>query len=133
MSVPEDLIAAAREARANAHAPYSGYAVGAALRTANGHVHKGCNVENASFPEGCCAETAAIAAMVSAGESDIAEIAILGPDGRETLPCGGCRQRLAEFGSADLAVHTRDATGAWRTMTLGELLPHAFSLGRAAR
>jgi len=132
MSAPHDLLNAALAVRANAHAPYSGYGVGAALRTAEGAVFAGANVENASFPEGCCAETAAIAAMVAAGGRQIAELCVLGPDGRATAPCGGCCQRIAEFAGPATLVHMRDATGAWRAVPLGRLLPQAFSIEQDA-
>src|SRR5689334_3215980 len=97
----EELFEAARHVRSHAHAPYSHYAVGAALRTASGKVHVGCNVENASFPEGWCAETSAIAAMVASAETapdrSIDAICVVASpiDGRPVTPCGGCRQRLA--------------------------------------
>jgi cytidine deaminase len=132
MTAPHDLLNAALAARANAHAPYSGYAVGAALRTAEGAVHAGANVENAAYPEGCCAETAAIAAMVAAGGRRIAELCVIGPDGSATAPCGGCCQRLAEFAGPATPVHMRDAAGGWRAVPLRELLPQAFSVGRDA-
>ena len=133
MSAPEDLVRAAEAARANAYAPYSRFAVGAALRDAGGAVHAGCNVENVSYPEGCCAETAAIAAMVSAGARAIAEICVAGPPGHAISPCGGCRQRLSEFAGPSTPVHMSDGLGGWHSMTLGELLPAAFGLGKRDR
>jgi cytidine deaminase len=130
-----ELFEAARSIREKAHAPYSGFPVGAALRTEAGSVHRGCNVENAAFPEGWCAETSAIAAMVAAAATDedrrIAEVVVTARpiEGRLVTPCGGCRQRLAEFGTAETVVHAVDPTGEdSRTFTLGELLPAAFAL-----
>ncbi len=124
----DDLFNAARAVMANAHAPHSKLSVGAAIRSASGAIYAGCNVENASYPEGCCAETGAIAAMVAAGETAIAEIAIVA--GRMPLitPCGGCRQRLAEFAGPEAKIHLCDAAGIVRTVTLGELLPQAFAV-----
>lgn len=135
----EELYAAAQAVRARAHAPYSNFAVGAAIRTEAGTVHVGCNVENASYPEGWCGETSAIAAMVSASEPGagrvIAEITVVAKliAGRLTTPCGGCRQRLAEFGRAGTLVHCVDPEGVLaRSFRLDELLPEAFVLGDAS-
>ncbi len=122
----DDLLAAARTAQANAHAPYSHFAVGAAVRTASGHIFAGSNVENVSFPEGICAEAAAIGAMVTSGERSIVEVLTIADGDRVTTCCGGCRQRLAEFASADTPVHAAGPEGIRRTFTLGELLPAAF-------
>lgn len=129
------LIATARAVRANAHAPYSGFEVGAALRTVTGLVFQGANVENASYPEGICAEGAAIAAMVAAGERRIAAIAIVGP--RRIAPCGGCRQKIAEFaGPETLVLMAGAGDDTVETTTIGVLLPRGFTLDakdRAAR
>jgi len=121
-----ELRLAAVAAMANAHAPYSGFPVGAAIRSAEGNVFTGCNIENASFPEGICAETAAIANMVNAGEKQIIEIAVFAKKKPLITPCGGCRQRLSEFGGEDVNVYLCDAEGVCKTVTLGALLPHAF-------
>ena len=121
------LVAAALAARARAHAPYSRFAVGAALRTVDGAVHAGCNVENAAYPEGTCAEAGAIAAMVLAGGRFIAEIVVAGAGSAPCAPCGGCRQKLREFGRPDLLVRMVDAEGREvLARTLGELLPDSF-------
>ena len=127
----EDLLAAARGAFANAHAPYSGFRVGAAVRGASGRIFAGANVENASYPEGNCAETSALAAMVAAGEHRVAEALVLAAGPALCTPCGGCRQRLAEFAGADLPIHLCDPQGLRRTVTLGELLPLSFSLAES--
>jgi len=124
----DDLFEAALAARGSAHAPYSGFKVGAAVRGASGGVFAGANVENASYPEGNCAETSAIAAMVAAGERRIAEMVLLAAGARLCTPCGGCRQRIAEFAGPDLVIHLCDADGLRRSVTLGELLPLAFEL-----
>lgn len=128
------LFEAAQTVREKAHAPYSRFHVGAALRTEAGTVHSGCNVENASFPEGWCSETSAIASMIAASDSApgrrIEAICVVADaiDGRPTTPCGGCRQRLAEFGRPDTLVHVFDPSGNGRTFRLAELLPAAFAL-----
>lgn len=116
----------AREAMDKAHAPYSGFAVGAAVKGANGRFYAGCNVENASYPEGWCAETTAIAAMVMDGETRIAEIVVVGGGEALVTPCGGCRQRIREFAGDDVAIHVCSPEGLRRTLSLGELLPLSF-------
>jgi cytidine deaminase len=123
---PQDLLDAARRAQRNAHAPYSRFPVGAAVRTASGRIFAGANVENVSFPEGICAEASAIGAMVTAGEREIVEVLTIADGDQVTTCCGGCRQRLAEFAAADTPVHAAGAEGVRRTFTLGELLPAAF-------
>jgi cytidine deaminase len=129
-----ELFQAARRVRDNAHAVYSRFHVGAALRTESGAVFAGCNVENAAFPLGWCAEASAIAHMVSASPEPrarrIAMICVVADpiEGRVTTPCGGCRQRIAEFAGPDTPVHCQAPDGTGRTYTLGELLPGAFSL-----
>lgn len=121
------LIAAAVAARAKAYAPYSRFLVGAAVKDETGAVHPGCNVENAAYPQGTCAEAGAIAAMVLAGGRKIVEAAVVGAGDGLVTPCGGCRQKLREFGADDLAIHVCDETGRIkRSFTLGELLPASF-------
>ncbi len=129
MAVRADLVAAARAAMAKAHVPYSGFPVGAAILTESGAIFSGCNIENASLPEGWCAETSAIAHMVMAGERRIAEVAVVAEKMPLITPCGGCRQRLAEFGSPATLIHLCDAGGVAETVTLGDLLPKSFRLG----
>jgi xanthosine phosphorylase len=124
----QDLFEAALAAFQNAHAPYSEFHVGAAVRTASGRIFAGANVENASYPEGNCAEASAIAAMVAAGERRITEALVLAAGERLCTPCGGCRQRLAEFAGPDVRVHLCDSGGLRRTVSLGELLPLSFAL-----
>ena len=121
-----DLFDAAREAMRRAHAPYSRFPVGAAIRTDGGEMFSGCNIENASYPEGWCAETTAIAQMVMGGATRIAEVAVVAEKKPLITPCGGCRQRLSEFGTADTLVHLCDASGIVETVTLADLLPKAF-------
>jgi cytidine deaminase len=123
-----DLFAAARAAMRQAHVPYSQFPVGAAIRSDTGAIFAGCNIENASFPEGWCAETSAIAHMVMAGERRIAEVAVVAEKMPRITPCGGCRQRLKEFGTAATRVHLCDERGIVETVALGDLLPKAFAL-----
>lgn len=118
---------AARRARENAYAPYSGFRVGAAVRGGSGRVHAGCNVENVAYPEGSCAETGAIAAMIATGERQIVEICIIGSGPLPVPPCGGCRQRLAEFAEGDTPVVLLSESGESVKTTLGALLPQGFA------
>jgi len=122
-----DLLDAARRIRDNAYAPYSRFKVGAALRSASGAVYTGCNVENVAYPEGTCAEAGAIAAMIAAGETKIAEVAVIASSDHPVTPCGGCRQKLAEFGDGDVPVLMATTGGAELRMTLADLLPGAFT------
>lgn len=130
MNGPEDLWRAAVSAREKAHAPYSRFPVGVAIRTESGRVHLGANMENQSYPEGWCAETSAIAHMLMAAETEadrrIAEVVVVAELAPPITPCGGCRQRLAEFGRPDTMVHGGDPEGLKASWTLGELLPAAF-------
>jgi xanthosine phosphorylase len=128
----KDLLEAALVAYDNAHAPYSHFRVGAAVRTLGGRIFAGANVENASYPEGNCAEASALASMVAAGERRIVEALVVAAGERLCAPCGGCRQRLCEFGSPETLVHLCDPGGLRRTVTLGELLPLSFVLDEAA-
>lgn len=121
-----DLLEAAKRARTHAHAPYSRFSVGCALRTERGRVFAGCNVENASYPEGICAETSALGQMCAEGERAVVEVLVIGTGDALITPCGGCRQRLAEFAGPAVPVHLCDQRGHRRTVTLGELLPLAF-------
>ena len=127
MSADRTLIAAAVTARAKAYAPYSRFLVGAAVKDEQGRIHAGCNVENAAYPEGTCAEAGAIAAMALAGGRRITECAVVGGGDALVTPCGGCRQKLREFGAGDLVIHVCGEDGTLRrTFTLDELLPASF-------
>ncbi|HEX2017304.1 MAG TPA: cytidine deaminase [Aurantimonas sp.] len=124
----DDLFAKARSAMRRAHAPYSKFPVGAALRTTDGRIFAGCNVEIVSFPEGWCAETTAIAHLVMDGGGRIAEIAVVAEKLALCTPCGGCRQRIAEFAGPDTRVHLCDAAGGVQeTLTMQELFPRGFA------
>ncbi len=122
----DDLFAAAKQAQARAYAPYSRFKVGAAVRGRGGGVYTGCNVENAAYPAGTCAEEAAIAAMVAAGESRIAEVLVIGGGDTLVTPCGACRQRIREFGAPDTPIHVASRDGVRSTFVLDDLLPCAF-------
>ncbi|MEI4471108.1 cytidine deaminase [Frigidibacter sp. MR17.24] len=120
---------AATAVRERAYAPYSNFKVGAALRTASGAVHVGCNVENVAYPEGTCAEAGAIAAMVAAGETAFVEAFVIADSPSPVPPCGGCRQKLAEFAGPDAKVTLATTAGQLFETTVGALLPGSF--GRA--
>ena len=121
-----DLLAAATDVRENAYAPYSHFKVGAAVRGRSGAVYAGCNVENAAYPEGTCAEAGAIAAMVAAGETELTEVAVIADCPDPVSPCGGCRQKLAEFGRPEVKVTLATVDGKTVETSIGELLPGHF-------
>lgn len=122
----DDLFAAATEMRARAHAPYSNFPVGAALRDETGRLHAGCNVENAAYPVGTCAEAGAIAAMIAGGGRRIIEILVLGDGAALVTPCGACRQRIREFAEPSALIHVAGPEGTRRSFTVEELLPASF-------
>ena len=124
LDTPALLLRAAEAAMRNAYVPHSGFKVGAALRTPDGSVYTGANVENAAYPQGQCAEASAIGALVTAGQTEIAAVAVVAEQMEICPPCGGCRQRLAEFAGPDTPVYL----GSTKTMTVAELLPLSFSL-----
>jgi cytidine deaminase len=124
-----ELFVAAKAAQAKAYAPYSKFRVGAALRTPDGAVYAGGNVENASYPEGWCAETSAIAAMAAVGGRRIAEICVIGDGEALCTPCGGCRQRIREFAEDGTIVHVAGPEGVRATFRLSALLPESFGPG----
>ena len=121
-----DLFAAAEAARARAYAPYSNFAVGAAILADDGKVYAGCNVENAAYPLGNCAEASAIAAMVAGGGNHIRRIYVTGPGREPVTPCGGCRQRIREFAAPDVTVISHGVDGDPLHQTVAQLLPHSF-------
>lgn len=121
-----DLFEAATAAMAKAYAPYSKFPVGAAIRTVDGRVYSGCNIEIASYPEGWCAETTALGHYIMGGGGEIAEIAVVASRMPRVTPCGGCRQRLAEFSKPETRLHLCDETGIVETVTMGDILPYGF-------
>jgi cytidine deaminase len=122
----QEMFDAALAAHGNAHAPYSKYPVGAAVRSASGRVYAGCNVENAAYPQGWCAEASAIAAMVTAGEREIVEVLTISNGDMIGTCCGGCRQKLREFAALDTPIYSCGTEGLRATFTLEGLLPHSF-------
>lgn len=127
-----DLLDHARAVRENAHAPYSKFKVGAALKAASGTVYSGCNVENVAYPEGTCAEAGAIAAMCAAGEYEIVEIAVIADSPVPVPPCGGCRQKIAEFANAAVPVTLGTIAGESSVTSVAALLPGAFDVSHMA-
>lgn len=126
MDAPEVLLRAADMAMRNAYAPYSKFQVGAAVRAPSGAIYSGANVENVAYPQGACAEAAALGALVTAGETAITAVAVVAERVDRCPPCGGCRQRLAEFGGPDTPVYLGRPGQGHSAQTLGELLPGAF-------
>jgi len=127
------LLQAAWSARRMAHAPYSGFKVGAAVLDEQGRVHAGCNVENAAYPQGLCAEAAALAAMVLAGGRRATALLVTGDGPPWVTPCGGCRQKLREFAAADTPVLVADGEALRMRLTLEQLLPHSFGPGHLGK
>lgn len=126
MDAIDELFRAAVAARKNAYAPYSRFSVGAAMRGASGAIYAGANVENAAYPAGTCAEAGAIAAMVGAGERQIAEILIIAESAEPIMPCGTCRQRIFEFAMKGARIHSANLTVVRKSVLFAELFPHAF-------
>ncbi|MBB3017555.1 cytidine deaminase [Microvirga lupini] len=126
MASLDSLFQAAKAIQAKAYAPYSRFKVGAAIVTADGQVFTGCNVENAAYPVGSCAEAGAISAMIAGGGHRIAQIVVMGEGENLVTPCGGCRQRIREFAGPDTPIHIAGPEGIRRSFTLDELLPFSF-------
>jgi cytidine deaminase len=120
------LVDAARSARERAYAPYSKFAVGAAVLDDAGRIHAGCNVENAAYPQGICAEATALVHMVMAGGRRVRAVAVVGDAPAPVTPCGGCRQKLREFAADEVPVLIADLHSVRARYTLGELLPASF-------
>ena len=133
MPTNQALLDVARAVRENAHAPYSHFKVGAAIRAASGVIYRGCNVENVAYPQGTCAEAGAIAAMVAAGDRVIAEVLVIADAPSPVTPCGGCRQKIAEFAAGDVAVTMCTTDGLSLVMTVAELLPGVFDASQMER
>jgi cytidine deaminase len=127
----DELLDAARTVREMAYCPYSKFQVGAAILDENGNVHIGCNVENAAYPQGSCAEAGAIAAMIAAGGQRIVTIAVAGGGSTKTracTPCGGCRQRIHEFSDSSTRIIFKDNDNEWHRFSMNDLLPSSFHL-----
>ena len=124
----KELIEKALEAREKAYAPYSKFRVGTALLTANGKIYTGCNVENASYPVGICAERVAMSKAVADGETEFTVIAIVGSGENYCMPCGMCRQFMAEFCKEDFEIIVAKSVDDYKIMKMGEILPYTFDL-----
>ena len=129
----DELLSAARAVRENAYAPYSRFKVGAAVRGASGRIYPGCNVENVAYPEGTCAEAGAIALMIASGETEVTAVAVIADSAAPVPPCGGCRQKLAEFGRHDTPVTLATTDGKRLDTTVGDLLPGRFEAAHMER
>ena len=127
------LIETARAVRENAYAPYSKFKVGAAVQAASGTVYVGCNVENVAYPEGTCAEAGAIAAMIAGGDTQIAAVAVIADSPQTVSPCGGCRQKIAEFADGEVVVTLATTDGTVLKTTVGKLLPGGFDADYMSR
>ena len=127
------LIDTARQVRENAYAPYSKFKVGAALKAGSGTVYAGCNVENVAYPEGTCAEAGAIAAMIAGGDKRITELTVIADSPKPVSPCGGCRQKIAEFADGDVVVTLATMDGTVLQTTVAALLPGSFDADYMSR
>lgn len=126
MDTMDEMLQMARDAMDRAYVPYSHFRVGAAIRAHSGKLYAGCNVENAAYPAGSCAEQGAVSAMVLGGDDKIAEIVVMGDGENLVSPCGSCRQRIREFATPQTVVHICDRNGVRKSMLLSELLPVSF-------
>lgn len=124
----DEMFSLAKEALKYSYSPYSNFPVSCVIRSKSGQIFSGVNMENASYPEGICAEGSAVCSMISAGEREIAEVVICAQGATLCFPCGGCRQKLAEFSAQDTIVHICHAkTNEVHSTTMSELLPYSFS------
>ena len=121
-----ELLKRARQAMEKAYAPYSNFQVGAVIVSENGAVYEGCNVENAAYPQGCCAEASAISAMIMGGDRQISESSVMGHGDALVTPCGGCRQRIREFAAPDVRIHVCGPDSIRKSYDLETLLPDSF-------
>ena len=126
MDTMDEMLQMARDAMDRAYVPYSHFRVGAAIRAQSGKLYAGCNVENAAYPAGSCAEQGAVSAMVLGGDDKIAAIVVMGDGENLVSPCGSCRQRIREFATPQTVVHICDRNGVRKSMLLSELLPVSF-------
>ncbi len=127
MDIVKNLFSRAKETCSHAHAPYSHFRVGAAILADDNKIYTGCNVENASYPCGTCAEAGAIASMIANGATQIREILVIADSQELITPCGACRQRIAEFSTPETLVHLANFQGIKKTLSISELLPYSFN------
>ena len=125
-AIQNAMLAAARAAREKAYAPYSKFLVGAAVLDEHGNIHAGCNVENAAYPQGVCAEASALSVMIMNGGRKVKAVVVVGIADSPVTPCGGCRQKLREFAAPDTPIWVANADGVLLSLTLEQLLPHSF-------
>lgn len=126
MKTLDEMLQMARDAMEKAYVPYSEFSVGAVIKAQSGKLYAGCNVENAAYPAGSCAEQGAISVMILGGDTKIREMVVMGDGEQLVSPCGSCRQRIREFGDPDTIIHICDKNGVRKSMTLDELLPVSF-------
>lgn len=122
----DNLLNKAKQTRDKAYAPYSKFKVGAAVRTKNGNIYAGCNVENAAYPSSCCAERVAIFQAIAAGEKEFTELLVVADTHRPTPPCGACRQVMSEFFEEGTAIHMATLGGQIKTLPMRDILPLSF-------
>ena len=125
-NIQDAMLVAACAARDNAYAPYSKFLVGAAVLDEHGHIHAGCNVENAAYPQGVCAEASALSVMIMGGGRKAMAVLVVGVADSPVTPCGGCRQKLREFAAPEVPILIANPQGVLLSMTLDQLLPHSF-------
>lgn len=125
-AVTQALYDAAQKVRKHAHVPYSNFPVGAAILADDGAIYAGCNVENAAYPQGSCAEASAISAMIGAGAKKIHRFFVIGKGVDPVTPCGGCRQRIREFATAETVIICTSEDGDSKSYSMSELLPDGF-------
>lgn len=125
-NIQDAMLAAACAARDKAYAPYSKFSVGAAVLDEHGHIHAGCNVENAAYPQGVCAEASALSVMIMGGGRKAMAVLVVGVADSPVTPCGGCRQKLREFAAPEVPILIANPQGVLLSMTLDQLLPHSF-------
>ncbi len=126
MQTLEEMLQMARGAMEKSYSPYSEFPVGAVIKAQSGKLYAGCNVENAAYPAGSCAEQGAISAMILGGDTKIQEMVVMGNGKQLVSPCGSCRQRIREFADPETVIHICDKNGVRKSMTLDELLPVSF-------
>ena len=125
-NIQDAMLVAACAARDKAYAPYSKFLVGAAVLDEHGHIHAGCNVENAAYPQGVCAEASALSVMIMGGGRKAMAVLVVGVADSPVTPCGGCRQKLREFAAPEVPILIANPQGVLLSMTLDQLLPHSF-------
>lgn len=122
----EELLKEAKKAREYAYVPYSNFPVGAAILTKSGQIYTGCNIENAAYPNTCCAERVAIFKAISSGECEFSAMLVVADSNRPIPPCGSCRQVMSEFFTEDMNIYLANVKGDMKIVSMNELLPFSF-------